>query len=70
MFEDEVKIEAEVETGYPSQARDDSTQHDKTLLKKYPYNKAFPSCHPEERRISKRAIVWDHSQARDDSLII
>ena len=31
------------------------------------YNKPSHSCHPEERRISKRTIVWDPSQAQDDS---
>ena len=31
------------------------------------YNKPFHSCHPEERRISQRTIVWNPSQTRDDS---
>ena len=32
------------------------------------YNKPSHSCHPEERRISQQTIVWDPSQARNESV--
>jgi hypothetical protein len=34
----------------------------------FAYNKPSHSCHPEERRISYRTMMWDPSQARNESV--